>query len=217
MAQSQRKTIIQKDTIIKGEIRNCSQIEIYGYVEGKLGAETVLVHDGGTFYGTVKTNSADILGTVQGEVFVRNLINIRSSGTVNGNVQYGQLAMEMGANLSAHVRNVPPRIAGDLDLTVAKGGTVAITTEDLTAVDPDDVASDLIYTVSKPTGGHLAFAGARSKVITTFTQADIETSKVLFVHDGAAYTAGFDITVTDGSGASSGAAQTVKVNVKGGK
>jgi len=218
VAESHRKTVIQKDTIIKGEIRNCSQIEIYGYVEGNLGAEAVLVHDGGTFYGTVTTNSADILGTVQGEVFVKNLISIRSSGTVNGNVQYGQLAMEMGANLSAHVRNVPPRIAGDLDLTVAKGQSVAITTEDLTAIDPDDLAKDLTYTVSKATNGHVALAGARSKAIAKFTQADIETSKVLFVHDGStAAAASFDITVADASGASSGAAQTVKVNVKGGK
>jgi cytoskeletal protein CcmA (bactofilin family) len=217
VSESHRKTVIQKDTIIKGEISNCSQIEIYGYVEGQLGAETVLIHDGGTFYGTVKTNSADILGTVQGEVFVRNLINIRSSGTVNGNVQYGQLAMEMGANLSAHVRNVPPRIAGDLDLTVPNGGSVAITTEDLTAIDPDDVATDLVYSVSAATGGHLAFAGARSKAIAAFTQADIESSKVLFVHDGSSPAASFGITVTDASGASSGAAQTVKVNVKGGK
>ncbi len=216
MVESQRKTVIQKDTIIKGEIRNCSQIEIHGYVEGQLGAETILVHDGGTLYGTVKTNSADILGTVQGEVFVRNLINIRSSGTVNGNVQYGQLAMEMGANLSAHVSNVPPRIAGDLDLTVTKGGSVAITTEDLTAIDPDDVASDLVYSIARAEGGHLAFAGARSKEIAAFTQADIENSKVLFVHDGEAAAANFDISVTDASGASSGMAQTVKVNVKGG-
>ena len=28
--------VIREDTVIKGEIRNCNQIEIYGYVEGDL-------------------------------------------------------------------------------------------------------------------------------------------------------------------------------------
>lgn len=218
MGESTRKTVIQTDTIIQGQIRNCHQIDIYGYVEGDLAAETVFIHDGGTFYGTVRTNTADVLGTLQGEVFVKNLINIRSSGSVNGNVQYGQLAMEMGGNLSAHVRNVPPRIAGDLDLTVSRGQSVAITTEDLTAIDPDDHAKDLVYTASNAVNGHVALAGARSKTVTRFTQADIEANMVLFVHDGSPGTsASVDVMVADASGATSGKAQTVKVNVKDAK
>ena len=34
-----REAIIQEDTIIKGKIRNCRQMEIYGFVEGELAAE----------------------------------------------------------------------------------------------------------------------------------------------------------------------------------
>jgi len=212
------KSIIQKDTVVKGEIRNCRQIDIYGYVEGKLAAESVLIHEDGTFYGTLKTDSADIKGSLQGDVFVNRLINIRSTGTVNGNVQYGQLAMEMGANLSAHLRNVPPRIAGDLDLTVGRGQAVGVTTEDLTAVDPDDAAADLVYTVSNAVNGHVATGTSRKTPISMFTQADIEANKIIFVHDGSQTdTASFDIVVKDASGATSGAAQTVKVTVKGRK
>ena len=94
--------------ILKGEIRNCRQMEVYGYVEGDVAAQSLLVHQGGRCFGTVKTDQAEIHGTVQGDVVVKHLINIRSSGSVTGNVQYGQLAMEVGANLSAEVRNVPP-------------------------------------------------------------------------------------------------------------
>src|SRR5262245_55070373 len=107
--------------IIKGEIRNARQIEVYGYVEGDVSGQSLLVHQGGQGYGTIKTEQAEVHGTLQGDVVVKNLINIRSSGSVTGNVQYGQLAMETGGNLSAEVRNVPPTIAGDLDLSVGKG------------------------------------------------------------------------------------------------
>jgi cytoskeletal protein CcmA (bactofilin family) len=211
-----REAIIQEDTIIKGKIRNCRQMEIRGFVEGELAAESVLIHQGGTFYGTLKTDQADIAGSLQGEVFVKNLISIRSSGSVNGNVRYGQLAMEMGADLSAELRNVPPRLSGDFDITVKRGKSVVITTEDITAIDPDDTPDNLTYAVSNAINGYIALAGAAGNSVMNFTQADIEAGRVLFVHDGGgSNSANFDVLVSDDSGATSGRAQTVTVHVRG--
>jgi cytoskeletal protein CcmA (bactofilin family) len=211
-----RDAIIQEDTIIKGKIRNCRQMEIHGFVEGELAAESVLVHQGGTFYGTLKTDQADVAGSVQGEVFVKNLISIRSSGSVNGHVRYGQLAMEMGADLSAELRNVPPRLSGDFDITVRRGRSVIITTDDITAVDPDDTPDHLTYTVTNPLNGFVSLTHQAGTPIETFTQADIEAARVLFVHDGGdSATASFDVVVADDSGATSGASQTVHVHVRG--
>ena len=211
-----REAIIQEDTIVKGKIRNCRQMEIYGYVEGELSADAVLIHEGGTFYGTLKSETAEVAGSVQGEVFVRNLISIRSSGSVNGNVRYGQLAMEMGADLSAELRNVPPKLAGDFDLTVNRGKSVVVTIDHVTAVDPDDTADHLTYTVSNPSNGVVTLIGKAGEQIFSFTQSDLEAGRVLFVHDGgASQAASFDIVVADDSGAISGAAQTVHVHVRG--
>src|SRR5262245_23551815 len=42
--------IVREDTAIKGEIRNCRQLEVYGYVEGDIAAGNVLVHQGGRCY-----------------------------------------------------------------------------------------------------------------------------------------------------------------------
>ncbi len=209
-----REAIIQEDTIIKGKIRNCSQMEIYGLVEGELAAESVLVHEGGTFYGTLKSDQADVAGSVQGEIFVRNLISIRSSGSVNGHVRYGQLAMEMGADLSAELRNVPPRLSGDFDITVKRGRSVVITTEDITAIDPDDTPDHLTYSVTSPRNGFVSLASQAGTRVEVFTQADIEAGRVLFVHDGGeSATASFDVVVADDGGATSGASQTVNVHV----
>ncbi len=210
-----REAIIQEDTIIKGIIRNCRQMEIHGFVEGELAAESVLVHQGGTFYGTLKSDQADVAGSVQGEVFVKNLISIRSSGSVNGHVRYGQLAMEMGADLSAELRNVPPRLTGDFDITVKRGKSAIITTEDITAVDPDDTPDHLTYTISNPASGFVALTSQAGTPIVNFTQADIEAGRVLFVHDGGnSSTASFDVIVADDSGATSGASQTVHVHIR---
>ena len=201
--------------IVRGEIRNCRLMEVHGYVEGDVAAVSLLVHQGGQCYGTVKTEQAEIHGTLQGNVVVKHLIDIRSSGSVTGNVQYGQLAMESGGNLSAEVRNVPPAIAGDLDLTVVKGRSVTVTLEDLNAVDPDDDAKDLTFTVSKATNGCVTLSGAPARPVNTFTQADLQSGRVLFLHNGTdTKMASFDVVVADHAGATSGAPQTVKVHVR---
>src|SRR6185503_3604527 len=44
--------------------------------------------------------------------------------------------------------NAPPVLAGDNAVTVAEGGTVTVTTADLTATDADTPDASLVYTVT---------------------------------------------------------------------
>ena len=41
-----------------------------------------------------------------------------------------------------------PVLGGDRAITVAEGGTAAVTTADLSATDPDSTDSELVYTVT---------------------------------------------------------------------
>ena len=47
VAAHQGVLVVREDTIIKGEIRNCRQMEVYGYVEGDMVADSLLIHPGG--------------------------------------------------------------------------------------------------------------------------------------------------------------------------
>lgn len=210
--------VVTADTIIRGvtEMQNCRQLEVYGFVEGDISAKSVLVHKDGKVLGKLKSDSAEVHGTLQGEVVVKNLIDIKSSGDVSGNVQYGRLALEEGGNLSAEMRNVPPTLVGDLQLEVAKGRSVPITLSDINALDPDSVAKDLKFTVTRPRNGFVALSTAPKRSVSTFTQADLQAGIVAFVHDGRSNdAAGFDIVVADGSGGTSGAPKSVRVSVQG--
>ena len=216
LADTRGLLVVREDTIIKGEVRNCRQIDVFGYVEGKVTADTAVIHQGGRCYGSLRSESADVSGTLMGNVFVRNLINIRSSAEVSGNVHYGALAMEVGGNLSAEVRNVPPTLAGDFTITVDRARSVAIALEDLSALDPDDAASDLHFTVSDASNGFVALASAARQPVSQFTQADLAAGNVVFTHNGAAgKTAGFKVVVSDRSGATSGPPQAVTAIVRG--
>lgn len=216
MTAKQGVLVINQDTFFKGSIGNCSQIDIYGFVEGELQAGTLVIHPGGTFLGKAKLDAAEVRGRMQGDAVVKNLFKIASTGDVTGNVQYGRLALENGGNLSAEVRNIPPRVTGDFELAVDKGRAARITLEDISAVDPDDDAADLKFSVSNTRNGFIILFGKSDTPVTEFTQADLAAGRVLFKHKGTDTTpAGFDIVVMDKSGATSGAAQSVKVSVRG--
>lgn len=215
MEDKSRVLIIREDTFLKGGIRNAARVEVYGYVEGEVEGELLIVQPGGRCFGKVKVDAADIRGQLQGDIVVRQLVNIRGTGEVIGNVKYGKLSMELGGVLSAEMRNIPPSIAGDLDLAVDKGKAVRITLQDLSALDPDDAADQLTFTVSQARNGFVVLANDPYRPVETFTQADLEQGTVLFHHDGTDEPrASFAVVVADHSGATSGAAQTVNVAVR---
>lgn len=215
MAVAKGTMIVGTDMAIKGSIRNCRMIEIAGYVEGEISAQSLIIHEGGRFSGILRAEVAEVNGDFTGTASVKNLFRIGGGGSVSGNVRYGELAMERGAELTADVKNVPPSIFGDLDLTVDRGGAVIMTIADLTALDPDDVAAALTFAVSRPMNGHVELAAIPGRPVPTFTQAQLEAGQVAFRHNGSAGgLASFEVVVADHTGASSGAAKTVHVTVR---
>ncbi|HEY8194883.1 MAG TPA: polymer-forming cytoskeletal protein [Hyphomicrobium sp.] len=207
--------IIGEGAVLQGEVTSGRRVEVWGYIEGGVTASEVIVQEGGKLFGHVKSDTAEIHGTVQGDVRVQQLFSLKRTGSASGKIKYGRLSMEDGAELSAHVRNIPPTLAGDLDLTVSKGRSVRITLADINAVDPDDKPEDLKFEISNAAGGFVALADAPKLPVNTFSQADLAAGQVYFAHDGsAAPKARFDVQVTDHSGATSGAAKTVNVAVR---
>lgn len=207
--------VVGPDMAIKGQIRRCQLIEVLGYVEGEIAAQSVIVREGGKVFGKIKAESAEVHGELQGSAFIKNLMTIGRVGSVSGQIHYGQLAMELGANLSADVRNVPPAIFGDLDLTVSRGQAVTVTVADLTAADPDDGSEQLTYTVSKAVHGFVEIASATGRPAASFSQADLEAGQIAFRHDGSGTgSASFDVVVADHTGATSGEPRTVHVTVR---
>ena len=211
------QTIISTQMVIDGEVeaRN-GLVEVYGMVNGSLDVGTLVIHEGGKIIGKVRAREIIAKGLMQGEITVTGLLDIGPTGSVTGNVLYGALAMQEGGELSADVRNIPPTLAGDLKMTVTKGKAVRLTTNDLTAIDPDDEAKDLKFAVSAMTNGFVVSLDQPKTALKSFTQEQLEKGKIVFVHDGKdAPSASFAVSVTDAAGASSGPAKTVQVEVRG--
>jgi uncharacterized delta-60 repeat protein len=104
--------------------------------------------------------------------------------------------------------NDTPVLGGDNAITVAEGGTVAITVADLTATDPDNTDAQLTFTVTATAHGKVLLGTAE---VSSFTQADIRAGNVKFEHDGTERDGGFTVSLSDG--AASGGSTTVNVTV----
>ncbi len=215
MSENTGVLVIGSDAVLTGEVKGARRVEVFGIVNGGVSASDVTVRQGGALTGWIKSDTSTVEGVLKGDVRVQQLIAIKSTGSVSGNVKYGRLAMEEGADLAASVRNVPPSIGGDLDLTVSRGRSVRITTADLAAIDPDDAPDALTFQVSNVSGGMITHAGAPGLSVETFTQADLNAGRVHFAHDGGdGLSARFDVVVADDDGATSGRPQTVRVAVR---
>jgi subtilase family protein/cadherin-like protein/Big-like domain-containing protein/FG-GAP repeat protein len=85
--------------------------------------------------------------------------------------------------------NDEPDITTNNLLSVYKGSDKVITTSHLVGSDADDVASEINYTITTaPIKGQLEFSDNPGVVISSFTQADIDTNRVVYVHDDSTLT-----------------------------
>lgn len=95
--------LIGKNTRLVGEITNCSKVEIQGALDGTLIAESLVVREGGTVNGHITTTNATVFGTVDGEVVVDGLLDVKSTGKVTGDIIYGQFSVEIGGYISGQL------------------------------------------------------------------------------------------------------------------
>ena len=214
MATDRGKAVIGADLVIYGDLRNAEDVDVLGTVIGMVDSDRVTIHSTGRVAGTLNAGTADVSGRLEGRVRVRQLISIGEAGIVRGDVRYGQLALAPGGDLDASVRNVPPELDGDFEMTVRRGRATMVTPSDLSASDAEDGAAQLTYHVSNLQHGFLVLSGAPRTAVESFSQADIAEGRVSFVHDGDEQEiAGFDVMVTDSQGAASGAPRRVTVAV----
>lgn len=89
---------IVEGTHIEGTINSDSNLRIDGEFKGHLVTKGRLVVGlKGKVSGTVNCLCCDVEGTLEGEVTVLELLSMKSSSTVQGDLYYGQLSVEAGA------------------------------------------------------------------------------------------------------------------------
>ncbi|KAJ8343621.1 hypothetical protein SKAU_G00309500 [Synaphobranchus kaupii] len=95
------------------------------------------------------------------------------------------------------VNDEPPKLVHNTGLELLSGEDAEITANMLYADDLDTPPEELVYSVEDPTNGIVALRVSPGDSIENFTQAQINSGDVVFIHKGG-QSGGFTFTVTDG-------------------
>lgn len=97
-------------------------------------------------------------------------------------------------------------------LGINQGQQRVLTSADLSALDPNDNAASLVFTVSQVQHGHFELVSAPGTPITSFTQGQVQSGDVQFIPDGSLSTPSFFVTVGDGKITTTPQATTISFN-----
>ncbi|MEN0003990.1 MAG: polymer-forming cytoskeletal protein [Bacteroidota bacterium] len=87
-----------KGTMIEGTVKASSDIRIDGTIKGNLHCDSkVIIGPTGLIDGEVRCMNAVIEGKFEGTLHVKELLNIRESAVVNGDVTTSKLVVQPGA------------------------------------------------------------------------------------------------------------------------
>lgn len=88
---------------VKGEIESCRTLVVEGRVEASLAASKLEVLKDGVFTGTAEVDKAEIAGTFDGTLTVRDRLTIKASGRASGTIRYGKISVEAGGEITGDV------------------------------------------------------------------------------------------------------------------
>ena len=98
---------ISAGTVIKGEILSPCDIRIDGTFEGKIQSKgRVVVGESAHIKGDIVCDSIDLWGKVEGNVFVKDTLNLKEGCTVNGNLNVRKLSVELGATFNGNCKTI---------------------------------------------------------------------------------------------------------------
>jgi hypothetical protein len=170
------------------------------------GGATITAGANGTGTLTLSGSQVDINATLASLVY-QGTLNYNGPDTLTVTSTDGNAVTDVDTvALTVTAVSSVPNLATNAGSTVLQGFSDSITSAELLVTDADTTPAQLIYTVTIAPGyGRLELTTAPGVPITSFTQADIDAGRLVYVNNGANSTAdSFIFTVSDGTGGTIG-------------
>tara|TARA_R110001592_G_scaffold18745_1_gene77467 strand:+ start:829 stop:1254 length:426 start_codon:yes stop_codon:yes gene_type:complete len=99
--QSNTSNIIGKDTVLEGSIESLGNIRIEGKIFGHAKAKAKLVMGADARVdGNVIARTAEIAGTIKGNIEISELLILKPTAVINGDILTNKLVVEPGATFN---------------------------------------------------------------------------------------------------------------------
>lgn len=105
---SKINTLIGQDTRIRGDVQFSGGLHVDGMIQGNVSAPedasaVLTLSEKGTIEGEVRVPHVVLNGSVKGDVYSQERIELASQARVNGNVYYKLLEMAIGATVNGNL------------------------------------------------------------------------------------------------------------------
>ena len=95
--------LISNGSVITGEINSTGDIRIDGILNGNITTKgKIVIGDTGSVKGEIHCKNADILGKVEGKIYVTELLSLKSTALINGEIKINRLAIEPGCRFNGN-------------------------------------------------------------------------------------------------------------------
>jgi len=102
--QGGSKLIVGPNIKLKGvEITDCDTLVVEGLVEATMDSRLMQIAEIGAFKGSAQIDIAEIRGSFDGDLIVRDKLVIYATGKVMGTIRYGKLVIEEGGQLAGEI------------------------------------------------------------------------------------------------------------------
>jgi len=89
---------------VKGNITSPTDVRIDGNVDGCLRSESrIVVGEGSELKGSLYCNLLDFWGKMEGDIYVRDTLSLKSSSEVKGSIHARKFEVEMGARINGSI------------------------------------------------------------------------------------------------------------------
>jgi len=96
------RNIIAKNTALIGDISSDGDFRVDGKIEGTIKTTgRVVIGKEGIVTGTINCVNADIEGTFSGKLIVDDVLSLKNTANISGEVTLGKLSVEPGATFNA--------------------------------------------------------------------------------------------------------------------
>lgn len=105
-------TLIGAGTRIIGDVQFTGGFHVDGHIKGNVDSpqdsgSTLSISDAGVVEGSVAVPNVILNGTIKGDILAQERVELGGTARVSGNVYYGLIEMEMGAEINGKLIHEP--------------------------------------------------------------------------------------------------------------
>ena len=112
---------ISQGAAIRGDMTSSTDIRVDGQVDGTLYSDgKVVVGESARLSGRLFGTTIDFWGKMDGDIFVKDTLSLKSSSIVNGNIHVRRIQVEMGAQINGSFKMISEQEYDQLVATMVK-------------------------------------------------------------------------------------------------